>query len=704
MDSAIHLGILLRDHRRAVGLTQRQLAEIAGIRVGVVRDLEQGVTKCPRPRTMRRLGDALHADFDLGTLAGARSGRRPVGADGNGVGKSVSQARSWVTPLDGADRSSRFDPVLRISVLGPLSAFHRDVPLGLGPACQRAVLAMLAVYPNVTLHRDMIIDTLWNDDPPPTARAMIQTYISRLRHVLEPGVDSSASKALVSTGTSYMLRLSDNQLDSTVFRRLCLAARAAAEAGEQASACRLYERALGLWRAEPLADIDVLRQHPAVRGIAEQLSAAVMEFAGLAAALAQHSRALPHLERLAGYEPFNERVHACLMITLACTGQQAAALQVYDRLRRRLDSALGIAPGAEFRDAHLRILRQELPPLATALSAVPALARPACQIPPVSADFTGRQIQVSQLGEIMCQPSRSSGLPIAVITGMAGVGKTAIALHVAHRLRPSYPGGQLWVQLDGQSVDQGYLAGVLGQLLSALGVSDKLLPSAAPGRAALFRSRLADRHALVLVDDAASAAQVRSLLPGTADCGTIVTSRRRLTGLDGAQLIHLNPLTDAEARMLLCRVLGAERAAAEPRAVDELLAACGNLSLALCIAGAKIAARPELRLSLLARQISARPLDELNAGDMSVRDSITASYNTLDEQAKRAFRLLGHLPSKEATKGQVVAMLAEPDAAEAVEKLVDSSMVTLVGSDAVGEFRCRLHSLLRRYANELPAG
>lgn len=183
-----------------------------------------------------------------------------------------------------------------------------------------------------------------------------------------------------------------------------------------------------------------------------------------------------------------------------------------------------------------------------------------------------------------------------------------------------------------------------------------------------------------------------------------MTSRRRLTGLDGAQLIHLNPLTDAEARMLLCRVLGAERAAAEPRAVDELLAACGNLSLALCIAGAKIAARPELRLSLLARQISARPLDELNAGDMSVRDSITASYNTLDEQAKRAFRLLGHLPSKEATKGQVVAMLAEPDAAEAVEKLVDSSMVTLVGSDAVGEFRCRLHSLLRRYANELPAG
>lgn len=188
-------------------------------------------------------------------------------------------------------------------MLGPLSAFHRNVPLELGPACQRAVLATLAVCPNIPLHRDMIIDTLWSEDPPATARAMIQTYVSRLRHVLEPGVGASACTALVSTGTTYMLRLSDNQLDSMLFRRLCLAARAAAQGGEADSACRLYEQALDLWRAEPLADIEVLRQHPAVRSIAEQLSTAIMDFADLAVASGQYSRALPHLQRLAGYEP-----------------------------------------------------------------------------------------------------------------------------------------------------------------------------------------------------------------------------------------------------------------------------------------------------------------------------------------------------------------------------------------------------------------
>jgi tetratricopeptide (TPR) repeat protein/DNA-binding XRE family transcriptional regulator len=329
-------------------------------------------------------------------------------------------------------------------------------------------------------------------------------------------------------------------------------------------------------------------------------------------------------------------------------------------------------------------------------------APPVCQLPPAVTDFTGREAEIARLTKVLAgQDGDRIGMPIAVIAGLPGAGKTALALQVAHRVRHAFPDGQLWAPLEGATGRPRDPGEVLGELIRALAVPGAVIPQSLAERASLYRSRLANRRVLVVADDAASAAQVQPLLPGTGQSAVLVTSRSDLAGPPGSRLIQLDPLSPRESVQLLERIVGRERVAAEPDAAAALGEACGQLPLAVRIAGARLAARSSWQLSALARKITrARRLDELQSGDLSVRASLSQAYSALDEPTQCAFRRLALLDSAEFAEWQVAALLGLDDASDAVNRLADSSLLTATGTDAADQPRYRPHDLLRDYAAE----
>jgi WD40 repeat protein/DNA-binding SARP family transcriptional activator len=337
-DAGADVGSSVRRRRRAVGLTQQELADRAQISLGMVRDLEQGRTRRPGRDSLAKLAGALGLDAArLQTLA--RSTPEPA-------------VNGGPPPTAG----------LRLRVLGPVEAWRDGTRLDLGEPRQRAVLGLLALNPDVPVRRDTLIDAIWHDDPPGTAAHLVQSYVSRLRRALDPGrPPRDPGGLLVSGGTSYRLHPAQDQLDLLAFAQLASGARAAALAGEPAAACDAYEQALGLWRGEPAADVDTLRGHPAVLQLSRVRAAAVLDYAGLADQAGRADRVLSHLADLTAREPLNEKACARYMLTLAALGQQAAALQAYEELRLGLDEQLGVLPGPELAEAHLRVLRQEVP-------------------------------------------------------------------------------------------------------------------------------------------------------------------------------------------------------------------------------------------------------------------------------------------------------------------------------------------------------
>jgi tetratricopeptide (TPR) repeat protein len=510
---------------------------------------------------------------------------------------------------------------------------------------------------------------------------------------------------LVRDGTGYRLRLTEDQLDLLVFRRLVGDARQARAAGAVGQACEAYERALALRRGEPLADIEVLRGHPAIVALADELAATVLEYTDVALSDSNEplDRVLPHLRALAARDRLNEASHARLMITLAAGGRQAEALREYEELRRRLDEQLGVLPGPEVRGAYARVLRQEIPARAEPAGPDDAVERwtPVFQLPAAPADFTGRAAECERVISAAISASGQPGVPLVAMSGSPGVGKTALALYAAHRVRDQFPDGQLWVELAGSSARPRSPGDVLGELLRALGHDGSAIPDEDSERAASYRSRLAGRRVLVIVDDAASAAQVRLVMPGTAGCALVVTSRARLEGLDGAHLVPLDVMTTDDAAGLLTRIIGLHRVAADPPAAAELVRACGALPLALRIVGAKLATRPSWPVSAMVSKITGAHgrLGELRAGDLSVRASIASSYESLSEQSRRAFRLLALLGPSDFAEWAPGALLGDPGP-DVVSELTDRSLLTPLSLDSTGEPRYRLHDLLRDFAAE----
>jgi DNA-binding SARP family transcriptional activator/DNA-binding XRE family transcriptional regulator len=677
----------VRAGRRAAGLTQQQLAEAAGVSVGALRDLEQDRTTRPRGEFVRRLSNVL------GLAPDQPDGRRPAGGPARGG-------------------------TVRLRVLGPLAAWRGSLPVELGAARQRAVLGLLALRPNVAVHREAIIEALWSDDVPAAAVKMVQIYVGRLRRQLDPGrPPGDRGGLLVSSGTRYLLRADARQLDLIAFGRLADRARQAGRRGDAGAACDLYAEALGLWLGEPLADLDLLSAHPAVIGLAGRRADVVADFAETATAAGLHAHALPYLQAAAERDPLDERAHAWLMIALAGTGQQAAALAVYDRLRQRLDAQLGVRPGPVLAQAQERVLRQEVPaPRAAPAQAVAgaaagpapevvrAPAAPPRQLPRGPGAFVGREAEFAVLRALAEQAGEAA--VICVIDGVAGIGKTAFAIHAGRCLAEKFPDGQLYADLRGFSPLRAPTppAEALTGFLRALGVDPRAVPGGVDEQAGMYRSLLDGRRMLIVLDNAADPGQVRPLLPGSPGTLILVTSRGRLSGLtarDGARRLTLQPLEQAEATLLLGRILGPERVSAEPEAASEISVRCGHLPLALRIVADRAADRPCVTLADLAGQLAAAHglLDVLDSEDeaTAIRAVFSWSYQALAPAAARVFRLLGLHPGPDVSV-PAAAALAALGPAEAGRLLDLLAGVHLVEGDQPGRYR--LHDLLRVYATE----
>jgi DNA-binding SARP family transcriptional activator/Tfp pilus assembly protein PilF len=593
-----------------------------------------------------------------------------------------------------------------LQVLGPLAAWRDGALVQLAAPKQRAVLGLLALRANAVVHRDALIDVVWGEDPPATAVNLVQAYASRLRRLLDP---SGEAGLLVSVGTSYRLRLDADQLDLLGFGQLVDRGRACAQAGDARAACHWYQQALGLWHGEPLADVDLLRGHPAVVDLDRQRAAMIAEYAELAMATGLAAQVLPHLERLAEREPLDERAHALLMLALAGSGQQATALHLYEELRRRLDDQLGVHPGAELSEAHLRVLRQQVPGSGRpARQAVPAQVVPR-QLPAATRHFAGRTEELKALGGLLDRTPASEvggAVVISAIGGTAGVGKTALAIHFAHQVAERFPDGQLYANLRGfdpTGIPTTPAEAIRG-LLAALQVAPEQIPASLDAQAGLYRSLLASRRMLVVLDNARDEQQVRPLLPASPTCLVLVTSRNQLTGLvtsEGAYPLTLELLSPADSRELLARCLGGERVATEPAAVDELVGLCARLPLALSIAAARAATQPTLPLAALAAELrhAHAPLDALDTGEVnsSMRAVLSWSYQQLAAPAARLFRLLGLHPGPDVTPLAAASLAAiAPERANLL--LRELAHAHLLAEHTPGRFA--FHDLLRAYAGE----
>jgi DNA-binding SARP family transcriptional activator/DNA-binding XRE family transcriptional regulator len=609
-DKDPHFGALVRAYRREMGLTQRELAARAGLSLAALRDFEQSRRRRPRAHSLAALIDGLDLDRDQAAgLARAAALPRPRPDE-------VSSVHRRQGDSDSARRghSPGRDKGLWLSVLGPLEAWAEGKPLRFGSPARRAVLGLLLLDPGVPVRRDAIVDLLWGDSPPRTAVSLVQAHVSRIRRALKGGRRfDNDDEVIDSFGDAYRLSLSAMEVDLLHFRDLAARAAAARGDGHDATAAEYYERAVSLWRGEPFADVAALRGHPGITALRQELVGVLLQYAEVTRELGQHNRVLVRLQALADAEPLNERVHAYLMIALAGSGQQADAIRVYEGVRSRLDRELGLYPGEELADAYMRVLRQDLraPDREQMHARLPALAASGHpvprQLPAAPRHFTGRASELAWLSALAEQDmTHAKGVVIATLTGMAGIGKTALAVHWAHQKAARFPDGQLFVNLRGSGPGKPVPpTDAVGGVLISLGVPPARIPPDIDGRAALYRSLLADCRMLIVLDDAHNAEQVRPLLPGSPTCLALVTSRSWLTGLaaEGAHLMTLGVLPETESRKLLALHLRGSSTTADPVMINELAAACGGLPLAVCDAAARAVARPGLPLDSLASEL-----------------------------------------------------------------------------------------------------
>jgi DNA-binding SARP family transcriptional activator len=604
------------------------------------------------------------------------------------------------TAMDGVPRvpeqrragSSAEPAALSFAVLGPVRARRGEEAVGTGSPQQRALLAALLLREGRTATAAELIDALWGEEPPSQALAALRTYASRLRKVLDPGV-------LVSESGGYAVRgLGEGALDLAVAQELAAEAEKARGAGDPGRARAALGRALALWDGEALAGVPG-PYADAQRVRLEEWRLQLLE-SRLDMDLEQgcHAEAVSELTALTAEHPLRERLRELLMLALYRSGRQAEALAVYTDTRQLLADELGVDPRPGLRELQQRILRAD-PGLAEPSSPAPepaaAPVRPA-QLPATVPDFTGRSAFVAELGEVLAS-AEGRVMAVSAVAGIGGVGKTTLAVHVAHQARAAFPDGQLYVDLQGAGAASAEPETVLGSFLRALGTMDSAIPDSLEERAALYRSVLDGRRVLVLLDNARDAAQVRPLLPGTEGCAALVTSRVRMVDLAGAHLVDLDVMSPDEALSLFTKIVGEERVASEREAALDVVAACGFLPLAIRIAASRLAARRTWTVSVLAAKLAdeRRRLDELQAGDLAVKATFELGYGALEPPQARAFRLLGLADGPDISLAAAAAVLDLPpeETEDLLESLVDTS---LLESAAPGRYR--YHDLVRLYA------
>ena len=580
---------------------------------------------------------------------------------------------------------------MEFRVLGPLEVADGAAPVRIVAGKQRALLAILLMHANHPLSADRLVDMMWAGLPPRTAVENLRLYVHRLRRALGDG------ERIGHGAGGYALAVAPGELDAARFETLAETGEEAQVAGDHERAANVFGEALGLWRGPAYADLDV----DAVREEADRLEArreAVREGRIEAdLALGRHEALTGELARLVRERPLRERLRAQLMLALYRSGRQAEALHLYQDARHLLAAELGIEPGPRLRELQEAILRgdADLEPPAARVRRSPDVV---AMLPPDVPDFVGRDDELSRLEEIL-SPGEDRG--VVVVSGTAGVGKTALAVHWARRAIGRFPDGQLYVDLAGYSARAPVRPiEALARFLRALGVEQ--VPSEVAEATGMLRTRLSDRRMIMVLDNARGADQVRPLLPGDHHCVTLVTSRERLSGLvsrDGATRLPLDVLTPVEAGALLTRLLGNRVTSAEPDATAELAQACAYLPLALRITAANLADRPGH--SVAAHLAALRDGDRLDMfaveGDeeYAVRTAFDHSYAGLDPECRLTFRLLGLVPGPDVPLVGVARLsgATDADAARALDRLTNAHLVMQPFAR-----RYALHDLLRIYA------
>ncbi len=587
-------------------------------------------------------------------------------------------------------------------LLGSVEALVAGVPVALGGARQRTLLAALLLRAGRVVAAETLLELVWGAAPPRTALTALHGLVSKLRRALDPG-DGSPSP-LVSRAPGYVLVVDAGTLDLWECERLAEEAGRALEGGDPERASPCFTRALSLWRGPPLggatAGTLALLEGPRL----EELRLACVEGRVEAElALGRHAELAPELKALVAEHPFRERLRAQHMLALYRLGRRAEALESYRAARRTLVAELGLEPGPVLRELEHAILADDPALLVGGLRR--AWVPPPEQLPPDVGDFTGRQRVLTRLRTMLAEMQDQGSAPsVVAVSGKPGVGKTALAVHLAHVVRHLFPDGQLFVSLRGVEVDRLDPAAVLEEWLRALGAAPAEIPADLQARTRAYRARLSGRRVLVLLDDAADEAQVRPLLPGSARSAVLITSRRPLAGLEGARFVALEPLEGTEAVALLGRIAGVERVAAEPVAAELITERCGGLPLAVRVAGARLAQRDHWSLGVLAARLedASRRLDELRVGDLEVRASVGLSYRALDRSDRRALRLLALLDGPSFAPWIAAAALDKSlfETGQTLERLVDQQLLDVAGADLIGQLRYQFHDVLADFVRE----
>jgi DNA-binding SARP family transcriptional activator len=593
-------------------------------------------------------------------------------------------------------------------LLGPLEVAANGEIVEIGSARQRIVLSMLLLHANQVVPLERLVDAVWADAPPPTAKSQVQTCISALRRQLA-GAGSSCS--IVTRTVGYLILVPDEAVDVGKFE--CLAARGRAAAGEQRAAVAAADlrAALALWRGPAAGGVESALVQDAATWLNEKRVSMLEECLELELALGLHHDLAGELSELVRQYPLRERLRAQHMLALYRSGRQAEALESFREARQLFLDELGLDPGEELRALERAMLASdpalELDPQARRgrdWTQADAQVIPR-QLTAAIADFTGRADLAESVTSLLSfgEPDDSRYLPIVVFTGKAGVGKSALALHIAHGVRGDYPDGQLFAQLkeaDGRPISP---LEVQAHFLTALGLAPSTLPIGLAERTAVYRSALGERRILIVLDDADSVNQVLPLIPGCPNCAVVVTSRYPLSGLHGAQHMEIGDLDEQTSVELLARVIGEERVAAEASAALTLVRLCGCLPLALRIVAAKLATRTHWSIDKMVRRMTdeGRRLDELVLSGVGIRATLSLSYDSLSSDARRLFLRLGLLGAADFASW-VSAPLLDMDAEAAgdvLDTLVEARLVE-VRLYEDGSPRFRLHDLVRIYALE----
>ncbi|MFF3215473.1 BTAD domain-containing putative transcriptional regulator [Streptomyces sp. NPDC002886] len=643
-------------------------------------------------------------------------------------------------------------------ILGPLQVNGLGGPVRVPPGRQEVILAALLLEANRVVSTDYLVDLIWGDDPPDTARTQVQICVSRLRKLFST---AAIPAAITTRPPGYVLKTEGDLVDAVLFARAVTEARALAKQGALGSAAELLRTASELWQGRCLSGVSSETLQSKALQLDEERLTVTETRIGLELDLGRHHQLVGEIQLLVRVHPLRERLRGQLMLALYRSGRQAEALESYRVGRELLVEELGLEPGSELRALESAILAGDVAPPSrpgasgygggapesgagpgaggeagpgrgagagsTSASVHPRSAVPSSavegtssslppapggvahreeiprQLPSDTSDFVGDEAQIGRIERTLRgEGGRAVGL--VVIVGKPGTGKSTLATHIAHRLSEDvFPDGQLYCDLRGTGTPA-TASEVLGRFLRALGIPGAVIPESQDERAEMYRTLMASRRILVVLDDAASESQIRPLLPGSRNCAVLVTSRVRLTGLPGSHRVELDVMSDDHALELLVRVIGEDRVRREGVAAEALIRTVGGLPLALRIVAARLAARPHWTLASMVHRLAneRHRLDELTHGEMTMRASLSLTHDGLAAADRRLLRLLS-LAKGPTLPGWLAGALlddARPFPSDLLEPLVDVQMLDVVGVESTGGFRYRFHEIIRVFARE----